>query len=61
MKVINTYIIEPENGVPKILFECAGNAWFISTNGGFGQRETYWERIRPHQAKKLIKPTSPQQ
>lgn len=48
-----------EHSTYHILYECKGGFWFRTTNGSFGQRETYVESIHEDEAKKILKPTNP--
>ncbi len=59
MKVKNQFIVTI-NGHWHIVYEChtinAGeqSIWFTTTNGAFGQRETYIEKITSEEAHELI-------
>lgn len=51
--VTASYIVN-RNGKLQTLFLFGGNLWVVSSNGAFGQRDTYLEVITPNEAKTLI-------
>ena len=52
MKIINQYIVS-KSSKWVVLYETK-YAYFITTNGAFGQRETYVEQIDGQEARRLI-------
>ena len=56
--VKNTYVFL-ERSTYHILYECENGSWFRTSNGAFGQRETYVENISEDVAKKILKTTNP--
>lgn len=57
MEVLKTFIVHKSNKL-ETLFYCGDGNYFITTNGAFGQRETYLEIMPPMQAEKLIHESS---
>lgn len=53
MKVVRTYIVFKECK-HQVLYFCSENAWYITSNGAFGQRDTYITPVSPNEAKRLI-------
>lgn len=53
MKVIDQYIVKHE-GTLQILFMCENQQCFVTSNGGFGQRDMYLEQIDLEEAAKLV-------
>lgn len=52
MKVINSYVVSIGN-TWHMLYETE-KAWFVTSNGAFGQKETHLEQIQEEKAKELI-------
>jgi hypothetical protein len=54
MKVINTYVIY-FLGAYQILTECEDDTWYMTTTGGFNQRDMTIIKVNPDDAKRILK------
>lgn len=53
MKVLDSWIVYPQ-GKPQLLVYCGDGNYMITSNGGFGQRDMYWEPIHEEEALSYI-------
>jgi len=56
MKIESTYIVRYV-GKLQVLYVTDAGEYFVSSNGGFGQRDTYLEQITEKEAADLLNTT----
>jgi hypothetical protein len=54
VEIIQQYIVY-HAGRLQVLYRCEHDQWFITSNGAFGTRETFIERLDHHEAIKILK------
>lgn len=53
MEVLQQLIIKDESGRWQIAYSCLGGKCFVTSNGAFGQRETYLTEITQQEYDRL--------